>query len=106
MTPTSILFEKRPAGRLLAADPQLELVLEILTLDFGRWTFIILSMPKVKPLKKLITKARDVRAHHRERHQPSGYGFALADRLEYLDKSHWDRVTAHDSLFLSRRYLS
>jgi len=63
-------------------------------------------MPKIKPLKKLITKARDVRAHHRERHRPSGYAFALADRLDYLDKSHWDKVTDHDSLFLSRRYLS
>jgi len=29
----------------------------------------------------------------------------VADSIDYLDKAHWDHVTAHDSLFLSRRYL-
>lgn len=62
-------------------------------------------MPRLKPLNKLVTKARDLREHHRERHRPSGYGFALADSIDYLDHAHWDKVTAHDSLFLSRRYL-
>ncbi len=63
-------------------------------------------MPNIEPLKKIVTKARDVREHHRERHRPSGYSFALADRIDYFDKSHWDKVTFDDSLFLSRRYLS
>ncbi|HSS19029.1 MAG TPA: GNAT family N-acetyltransferase [Pyrinomonadaceae bacterium] len=62
-------------------------------------------MPNIKPLKKLVTKAREVRDHHKERHTPSGFGFALADRIDFLDHAHWDKVTAHDSLFLSRRYL-
>ena len=62
-------------------------------------------MPNIKPLNKLVTKARDLREHHKERHRPSGYAFAVADSIEYLDKAHWDHVTAHDSLFLSRRYL-
>ena len=62
-------------------------------------------MPKIKPLNKLVTKARDLREHHRERHRPSGYAFAVADSIEFLDKAHWDEVTSHDSLFLSRRYL-
>lgn len=62
-------------------------------------------MPNIKPLRKLVTKARDLREHHRERHTPSGFAFALADSIDYLDHAHWDAVTAHDSMFLSRRYL-
>ena len=62
-------------------------------------------MPNIKPLRKFVTKARDLRDHHRERHTPSGFAFALADSIDYLDQSHWKAVTAHDSLFLSRRYL-
>ena len=62
-------------------------------------------MPTIKPLSKLVTKARDIRQSHKERHRPSGFGFALADRIDYLDKTHWQQVTAHDSLFLSPRYL-
>ncbi|HEX5965470.1 MAG TPA: GNAT family N-acetyltransferase [Pyrinomonadaceae bacterium] len=62
-------------------------------------------MPTIKPLKKLVTKARDLRDHHRERHRPSGFAFAIADRIDFLDKAHWDKVTANDSLFISRRYL-
>ena len=62
-------------------------------------------MPKIPPLNKLVTKARDLREHHRERHRPSGYAFAVADSIDFLDKEHWDQVTSHDSLFISRRYL-
>jgi len=62
-------------------------------------------MPNIKPLRKLVTKARDLREHHRERHTPSGFDFALADSIDYLDQKHWSAVTAHDSLFLSPRYL-
>lgn len=63
------------------------------------------NMPNIKPLKKLVTKARNLREHHHERHRPSGFGFALADSIDYLDAAHWNTVTTHDSLFLSRRYL-
>jgi predicted N-acyltransferase len=62
-------------------------------------------MPKIKPIDKLVSKARDLRDHHRERHTPSGFGFALADRIDYLDAAHWNNVTAHNSMFLSPRYL-
>jgi hypothetical protein len=62
-------------------------------------------MPTIKPLSKLVTKARDIREQHRERHRPSGFGFALADRVDYLNQGDWERVTSHDSLFLSPRYL-
>lgn len=62
-------------------------------------------MPNIKPIKKLVTKARNLREHHQERHRPSGFGFSLADSIDYLNQAHWDSVTSHDSLFLSRRYL-
>jgi hypothetical protein len=62
-------------------------------------------MPSIKPLKKLVNKARGLRDSHRERHRPTGFGFALADSVEYLDTARWDALTAHDSLFLSRPYL-
>ena len=62
-------------------------------------------MPKLKPLKKLVNKARDLREGHKERHRPTGFGFALADSIDYLDAAHWNTVTAHNSLFFSPRYL-
>ena len=62
-------------------------------------------MPRIKPLDKLVSKARRLREHHQERHRPSGFGFALADRVDYLDPVRWDALTAQSSMFLSRRYL-
>jgi Acetyltransferase (GNAT) domain len=62
-------------------------------------------MPGIKPLKKLVSKARDLRDSHNERHRSTGFGFALADSVEYLDPRRWDELTASHSLFLSRRYL-
>jgi predicted N-acyltransferase len=62
-------------------------------------------MPTPKPIKKLITQARALRDHHKERHRPSGFGFALADSVDYLDGARWDGLTAKNSLFFSRRYL-
>ena len=62
-------------------------------------------MPTIKPLKKLVNKARDLRDHHQERHRPTGFGFALADSIDYLDASHWNAVTANNSVFLTPRYL-
>ena len=62
-------------------------------------------MPNLKPLTKLVTKARSIRDHHRERNRPSGFGFALADSIDYLNEAHWKQVTDPNSLFFSRRYL-
>lgn len=62
-------------------------------------------MPSIKPLKKLVHKARDLGARHKERHRPTGFGFALADSVDYLDGARWDGLTATHSVFLSRRYL-
>jgi predicted N-acyltransferase len=62
-------------------------------------------MPNIKPLRKLLSKARDLREDHSERHRPTGFGFALADSVEYLDPARWEALTVRESLFLSRRYL-
>jgi hypothetical protein len=62
-------------------------------------------MPKIKPLSKLVNKARDLRDSHQVRHRPSGFGFALSDSIDYLDAAHWATVTASNSLFLSPAYL-
>jgi hypothetical protein len=61
--------------------------------------------PMPKHLRTLVTEAKTLRESHNLRHRPSGYGFALADSVNYLDTSHWDQVTQHDSIFFSRRYL-
>lgn len=62
-------------------------------------------MPGIKPFKKLVTKARDLREGHRARHRPTGFGFAFADSVDYLDAARWDALTDGGSLFLSRTYL-
>jgi predicted N-acyltransferase len=56
-------------------------------------------MPRL--VKKLLEKV----AHHKLRHQPSGYGFAVSDRIDALDPGRWDRVTGASSIFLGRDYL-
>ena len=56
-------------------------------------------MPNIKPINKLVSKARNLRDHHRERHTPSGFAFALADSIDYFDHAHWQKVTPNDSLF-------
>lgn len=62
-------------------------------------------MPNIKPLSKLVTKARTIRDDHRARHAPSGFAFALADSIDYLDQNHWAKATSHNSMFFSPRYL-
>jgi len=62
-------------------------------------------MVNFKPIKQLTAKARKLREDHRERHRPSGFGFAIADSIHYLDPAQWDSVTESHSVFLSRAYL-
>jgi hypothetical protein len=63
------------------------------------------DMASFRPVTTLVKKARDAHSRHRDRHRPTGFGFALADRVDYLDGLAWDSLTARDSVFLSRRYL-
>jgi hypothetical protein len=55
--------------------------------------------------RRLLARLSDARARHHERHRPSGFGFALADSIDYVDPVRWDALTAGASLFLQRRYL-
>lgn len=62
-------------------------------------------MPQIKPLKKIVNKARDLRNSHQERHRSTGLGFAFADSIDYFDAGHWNSVVQNKSLFLSQPYL-
>lgn len=57
------------------------------------------------PLKQVAASLRELRARHLERHRPTGFGFAFADRVDYLDRDAWDHVAAQNSLFLRREVL-
>lgn len=57
------------------------------------------------PIKKLVHKAKAIHERHRERHRPSGFGFALADSIDYLDAARWQAVTREASVYLSPPYL-
>jgi hypothetical protein len=61
--------------------------------------------PARNPLQHLHGKLREIRASHEERHRPTGFGFAQADRIDYLDGALWDAVAAHGSVFMSRPVL-
>jgi predicted N-acyltransferase len=57
-------------------------------------------------VKKLLAGIKDARARHKERHRPTGFEFALADSIHFLNPNHWDAVTASAGFFLRRSYLS
>ena len=48
---------------------------------------------------------RDMRQRHLERHRATGFGFAFADRIDYLDPHRWDSLVSNASLFLRRDLL-
>ena len=57
------------------------------------------------PLRRLKSSIRDLKDRHRARHRPTGFGFAFADRVDYLDPARWDSVAAGSSVFLKREVL-
>jgi Acetyltransferase (GNAT) domain len=57
------------------------------------------------PVRRLVAKVAAARDRHLERHRPTGFGFAFAERVGYLDASAWDVATAAGGFFLSRDYL-
>ena len=58
------------------------------------------------PGRGLIEKLRGAAERHAARHRPSGFEFAIADGIRYLDGAHWDEIAAGNSVFVSRAYLS
>jgi Acetyltransferase (GNAT) domain len=63
------------------------------------------SKASTNPLRRLKSSLRDLRDRHRDRHQPTGFGFVFADRVDFLDPVRWDAVTAGSSFFLRREVL-
>jgi len=57
------------------------------------------------PLHKAAAALREMRERHEERHRPSGFHFAFADRIDFLNEAAWDAVAANGSLFLRRDVL-
>jgi len=62
-------------------------------------------MVNFKPIKQFTAKVRKLHENHRERHRPSGFGFAIADSIHFLNSAQWESVTESNSVFLSRAYL-
>ena len=56
-------------------------------------------------LKKLLRAAKRKADRHVARHRPTGFGFAVADSLAFLDSAAWDRLTGSSSVFLQRPWL-
>ncbi len=57
------------------------------------------------PIRRIATSLQVLRQQHQERHRPTGFGFAFADRIDYLDPQKWDAVTNCNTLFLRRSVL-
>src|SRR4051812_6316642 len=57
------------------------------------------------PVQRLTSGLRDLHERHRDRHRPTGFGFAFADRIDYFDPKKWDAVTNGQSVFLRREVL-
>lgn len=57
------------------------------------------------PGKKLVAGVKRAYSDHQTRHRSTGFGFALADSVDYLSGEAWDGLTSDQSLFLQRPYL-
>ncbi len=56
-------------------------------------------------VRRVGTGVRDVQARHRQRHRPTGFAFALFDRIGMVRPDHWDSLVAGHSVCLSRAFL-
>lgn len=57
----------------------------------------------------ILRRLRDARDRHCARHRPTGFEFALADRIDFVNGAHWDALTGAGgtgSVFQSRAYLA
>lgn len=63
-------------------------------------------MPVLARVKTSARRVQDALAHHRERHRPSEFQFALFDSVAMLRSDHWDGLTARASVYLGRKYLA
>lgn len=64
-----------------------------------------MALETSNPLGKLVHKIRDAGARHKERHTPTGFQFAFADRIDQLNPAAWHSAVAGQSVFLRRDVL-
>src|SRR5215471_1287263 len=57
------------------------------------------------PLARLASSIHAIQKRHHERHQPSGFRFAFADSVDFLQPQHWDLVAGQSGFFLRRDVL-
>src|SRR5215472_13626875 len=57
------------------------------------------------PLAQLASSIQAMQKRHQERHRPSGFRFAFADSVDFLQPQHWDFVAEHGGFFLRRDVL-
>jgi len=62
--------------------------------------------PMASRIRNAVAALSSLREDHLERHRPSGFDIAIADRVGLLNCEDWDRAAAGASIFLQRRYLS
>lgn len=63
-------------------------------------------MPDVKnPIQRVKSSLGAMRERRVARHQPSGFGFVFADRIDYLDAARWDALCHGASAWLKRDVL-
>lgn len=56
-------------------------------------------------VQRLVAKVAAARDRHLERHRATGFGFAFAERVAFLDSAAWDIATETGGLFLTRQFL-
>jgi hypothetical protein len=57
------------------------------------------------PLTRLASSIQAIQERHQERHRPSGFRFAFADSINFLQSQHWDLAAEHGGFFLRRDIL-
>ena len=57
-------------------------------------------------MKRLLAELKDARERHKQRRRPTGFEFASADRIQFLNADHWDAATSGSGFFLRRSYLA
>ncbi len=62
-------------------------------------------MASSNPLKRVVAGIAAARERHVARHRASGFRFALADGIGFLNPAHWDAVNGNRRFFLRRAVL-
>lgn len=62
--------------------------------------------PSRNPLKRAAASLKDIKDRHAERNRPSGFAFAIADRIGLLNSEAWDTITRGQQFFMQRPILA